>query len=140
MSGARPQLEAMRRRRLKAIHVGRRQLGLDEDAWRGLLERVTGQRSAAGLDLDQLADVIEELRRHGFTARRRELPSAQQRKIAAIWADLHAGGAVKDGSPKALDAFVKRQTGIDSLRWLPPEGCNKVIEALKAWQSRAAAG
>ena len=50
---------------LKAVHASRRQLGLDDDTYRALLERVTGERSAAVLDARQLGRVLTEMRRLG---------------------------------------------------------------------------
>jgi phage gp16-like protein len=87
-----PNLEATRQRRLRCIHVGRKQLGLDEPTYRAMLQRCTGKSSAAELTLDQLADVIEEMRRLGFrTTARQRLPTAQQRKIAVMWAEMTEG-------------------------------------------------
>ena len=50
---------------LRAVHASRRQLGLDDDTYRALLERVTGKRSAADLDAAQLRKVLNEMRRLG---------------------------------------------------------------------------
>lgn len=50
---------------LRAVHASRRQLGLDDDTYRALLERVTGERSAADLDAAQLRRVLHEMRRLG---------------------------------------------------------------------------
>lgn len=50
---------------LRAVHASRRQLGLDDDTYRALLERVTGKRSAADLDAVQLRKVLTEMRRLG---------------------------------------------------------------------------
>jgi len=88
-----------------------------------------------------LEAVVEDMRRKGFKAEpRKSLAMPQQRKIAAMWAELYREGAVKDGSPRALDRFVKRVAGVDSVRFLVPGDANKVIEALKAWQGRIGQG
>jgi len=49
---------------------------------------------------------------------------------------MYREGIVKNGTAKALDAFVKRQAGVEALEWLTPEGANKGIEALKSWRAR----
>lgn len=54
-----------RKRDLAAIHAGAKQLNLDEDTRRDLIERITGQRSAGALDDAGRAQVLQELRRLG---------------------------------------------------------------------------
>jgi len=136
-----PRQEALRKLRIRLIHTGKKALGLDDDAYRAMLLRLTGQSSSKELDLEALEAVVEEMRRKGFKAEpRKSLAMPQQRKIAAMWAELYREGAVKDGSPRALDRFVKRVAGVDSVRFLVPGDANKVIEALKAWQGRIGQG
>jgi len=137
MTALNPNLEAVRKRQLGAIHIGKKKLGLDDDSYRAMLQRLTGKRSAAALGVEQLAAVIEEMRRLGFsTTRRRPPANGQARLIAVLWAEMYREGIVKNGTAKALDAFVKRQAGVEALEWLTPEGANKVIEALKSWRAR----
>lgn len=65
---ARPQVIVAgdkRRRDLAAIHAGAKQLNMDEDTRRDLIERITGQRSAGDLDDAGRARVIEEMKRLG---------------------------------------------------------------------------
>jgi phage gp16-like protein len=132
-----PKQAALRARRIKLVHTAKRALGLDDDAYRDLLAREAGARSAADLDLDQLGAVVEALRKAGFKATRRTLREPQHRLIAALWRELHEAGAVADGSAGALSAFVRRQTGIERLEWLPAAEAGKVVEALKAWLARS---
>lgn len=54
-----------RKRDLAAIHAGAKQLNLDEDTRRDLIERITGQRSASDLDDAGRAAVLKEMRRLG---------------------------------------------------------------------------
>lgn len=130
-----------RRRELGLIHTGRGQLGMGEPEYRLMLQRVTGKSSAAELTAAERHLVIDELRRLGFKApRRRPLAEPQQRMIRGLWIDLAKREALRDRSDRALDAFVKRQSGVDRLEWLDVPGCAKVIEALKAWLARAASG
>lgn len=131
--------QRLRKSRIRLIHTAKRELGLDDDAYRDLLARETGQRSAKDLDLDQLGAVVEALRRAGFRAKPRvsTLKEPQHRLVAALWRELHQAGAVADGSARALSAFVRRQTGIERLEWLPSAEAAKVVEALKAWRARS---
>lgn len=57
-----------RARQLARIHMGRKALGLDEETYRALLQRVTGKRSSAEMSADERNAVIVELTRLGFRA------------------------------------------------------------------------
>lgn len=63
-----------RRRDLAAIHAGAKQLNMDEDTRRDLIERVTGFRSAGQLDDAGRAAVLQELRRLGAGSKGRNYP------------------------------------------------------------------
>src|SRR3546814_5673177 len=57
-------------------------------------------------------------------------------KIRALWWSLYWLGAIEDPKDRPLDAFVKRQTGMSSLRFLDHRKAASVIEALKSWAAR----
>lgn len=127
---------------LAAVHLARKQLGLDEAAYRDVVRRVTGVDSAGAAEPAKLRALIEEFRRLGFrTVDRRVSPKPHVRKIHALWADLRPHLTRGDGvhSDAALRAFVRRQTGVASPEWLDGPQANKVIEGLKAWLTRARA-
>lgn len=136
----------MRRARLAKIHIARKQMAMEEDSYRALLHRITGQDTAAALDIVQLDAVLAEFRRLGFHggAPRRWRPAAQKphvRKVFALWHALKP--FLHDDSDAALRAFVRRQTrsdlhpdGVSDPGWLAPEEANKVTEGLKAWLKR----
>lgn len=127
---------------LAAIHTGKKALGLDDDTYRAMLARITGKQSAAVLSEKEREKVIEEMRRQGF---RKALKPSQKvlegrfaKKLQALWISAYNLGLISDRRDKALLAFVKRQTGIDHTRFLHnADDAFKVIEALKAWLSRA---
>lgn len=126
---------------LAAIHVGKKQLGLDDETYRGLLERVTGKRSAAELSETERTAVVAEMRRQGFTPAskppRKGLDGPYAAKLQALWIAGWNLGVVRDRRDKALIAFVERQTKISHTRFLRfPEDAAKVIEALKGWLAR----
>jgi phage gp16-like protein len=55
---------------LRAIHGARRRIGLDEDTYRDVLERVTGKRSLRAMNEAERRAVLDELNanRLGATA------------------------------------------------------------------------
>lgn len=137
-----------RRDMLAKVHIAKKDLGLDDDAYRDLLERVTGKRSAGELGEAELDAVLRTCRDElGWTHRRRRqprragrrpvAPGPLQAKARALWLTLYHLGEVESPEEASLDRFVRRQTGLESLRFLPPEKAHAVIEALKAWGERA---
>ncbi|MBZ0164588.1 MAG: regulatory protein GemA [Notoacmeibacter sp.] len=128
---------------LRAIHVGCRQLGLDEDMRRGLYVRVTGKASAKDMSEAEQRKVVEELRRQGFKqaskGSRKALEGKFAKKLQALWIGAWNLGLVRNRDDAALLAFVKRQTGLDHTRFLHhAQDARAAIEALKAWMARGA--
>lgn len=128
---------------LAAIHVARKQLGLDDDVARDLYQRVTGKRSLRDCSTDEHQRIVEELRRQGFskTAKgsRKRLEGRFAAKLQALWIAAFNLGIARNRDDAALIAFVKRQTGIDHVRFVRDAGdASKAIEALKAWMAREA--
>ncbi|MGE6160605.1 gp16 family protein [Aeromonas salmonicida] len=146
------QLDA--KRLLTLVQVGRRELSLDEEDYRALLESVTGARSAKGLKAAQLEDVVKAMKGLGFkvkggTTSRRSPPSSahvqapEVRKVRAIWITMYNDGFVRDGSDDALGSYIKRMTansnggaGINRAEWLTSAQAERVLEALKKWHIR----
>ena len=55
------------KKKRQAIHVQRRQLGMEDDAYRALLQRVAGVKSSADLMTQEAADaVLDEMKRFGI--------------------------------------------------------------------------
>ncbi|MEQ8747331.1 regulatory protein GemA [Pyruvatibacter sp.] len=130
---------------IRKIHVGKRELGLDDDTYRDLVERVTGKRSAADCDVNQLTLVVDEMKARGFHVKQmgqhkgqRKGP-AQLAKMRALWITAWCLRIVRDRRDSALLAFTVRQTGrpVGALHWVTPDDANKVIEALKDMCTRA---
>ena len=117
------------------IALGRKQLCLDEETYRAMLEEVIGVQSISGgkVTEKQLARVIDHLASKGavFTsgsggkpykakaAQRRsdfyEIPdgplAAQKRKICALWQALGY-------DMTSLDTRTRRQCGVEAFRWV----------------------
>lgn len=139
-----------RRALLAKVHLGAKQLGLDDDTRRDLLARVTGHRSSGDCRDDQLVAVIKEYRRLGWTPHAvagRAAPSPTRRvkaaahpvavKARALWISLHQLGVVRDPSERALEAFAARQLKVDRLVWADQSQGYRLIEGLKAMAERA---
>lgn len=124
---------------LAAIHVARKQLGLDDDTARDLYARVTGKRSLRDMSAGEQDRVVQELRRQGFKTAKKGLEGPFAKKLQALWIAAWNLGVVEDNSDAALLAFVKRQTNIDHTRFLlDAEDAAKAVDAIKGWVSRVA--
>ena len=150
---------------LAKVHIARKELALDDDSYRAILKRITGQTSSAGLPDRQLDAVLTEFKRLGWTPKKggadKHRPAsakAHVNKIFAVWADMcakgiptianRAGGSAADQDDQrakraALVAFVQRMTkserrpeGLADPEWLSVEEATKITEGLKAWRDR----
>ena len=139
---------------IKAIHVLKGKLRLSDDDYRALLIQLTGHSSSKAMTQAQRRTVREHLQRLAArmgieqpATRQRPLPDAQfakakaaasprERKVWALWHQLHRDGLVDNPSAAALNAWVKRQVGVDALRFCTGPQLDTLIEALKAWGER----
>lgn len=142
---------------IQLIHVAKRELGLDDTAYREAIASVAKGKSSCAQLLDrELEALLASFKSAGFKRRtnphqkRRLSPpseapvkTAEIRKIRAIWIAMHGHEFVNDGSETALNAYIKRMTarlndgvGVDEVGWLNDWMAAKVLEALKAWHRR----
>ena len=139
---------------IKAIHVLKGKLRLSDDNYRALLIQLTGHSSSKAMTQPQRRTVREHLQRLAArmgieqpATRQRPLADAQfaqakaaasprERKVWALWHQLHRDGLVDNPSAAALNAWVKRQVGVDALRFCTGPQLDTLIEALKAWGDR----
>jgi hypothetical protein len=124
---------------MKAIYALARDLQIDEDDRRDLYQRVTGKRSLSDMSAEQQLQVASELRRllDRPGTGRVQLTGPYAKKLQALWIAGWNLGLVRNREDSALIAFVKRQTGIDHVRFLrDPFQATKAVEALKDWLRR----
>ncbi|MDP3322382.1 MAG: regulatory protein GemA [Hydrogenophaga sp.] len=151
-----------RARLIRLVHVGRRELNLDDAAYRTILQAQGGAASSAAMSVGQLQRVVDYMKRQGFKvatkaksaqpvrvfqkSRRVGLTWAageavklasdpESRKARALWLMLHDVGAVRDPSEAALLAYAQRQAGVERLEWV--QDMKRIIEPLKAWALRS---
>jgi len=144
----------------KMIHVGCKQLGLDEDDRRGLQMVATGKASMSDMSDADLRKVIEALKKRGFEpfgnsyfkggrkpaqGRAKPLaPRADLRFIHVLWKQLGEAGALKKPGRAGLNAFIRSSfegkwqsvpIDVDALR--EAGQIDDVVQALKAMCRRA---
>ena len=131
-----------RNRLIKLIQVARRDLGLDEPNYRGILFAQGGNDSLAAMSIDGMQKVLDYLKGQGFKVRstktdRKQATGLDASKVRALWLFLHELGAVRDPSEAALTAYVKRMVKVDDVQWMRSgRRVETVIESLKKWAMR----
>lgn len=140
---SRPEAER-RRKQLAAIHAAKRTLGLDNETYRDLLERVSATvgpavRSAGHLNAGQIHAVLEELKRlgglkpspktKGKPANFEQLPEMIT-KVEALLADMKLPWSY-------ADAIAMRQFRIQRVAWCRKEDqLRSIIAALHVEQEK----
>jgi hypothetical protein len=117
---------------LAKIHIAKKELGLDDTTYRGVLWDRYHVESAAELTNMEAADLLELFREKGW----RPASFGQRGLINALWRRLEAVGAVHHPGEQALTAFVEHATGKDDLRCLTVHEASRLIEMLKKWLER----
>ncbi len=128
--------ESLRTREIRRIQTGKRTLGLDDDTYRDLLERLTGKRSAADLTAVQRRVVIDELYRIGFRPKNHRKPVTPPadrakliNKIEALLADAQRPWAYVDG-------MARKMFGLDAISFCDADQLRRVVAALTYDQKR----
>jgi hypothetical protein len=124
---------------IKLIKTGQRFMRWDDDTYRGWLEKHAGHRSCTECSDAQLAHLVDKLRALGFApppAPRAKGGSGpghptqdQWRKVEVLAKRLDFTGLDDPG----LATFCRRQTKVDSPRFLNSRGISKFIFALEKW-------
>ena len=137
---------------IAAIHVIKSKLQLTDADYRALLQSLTKKTSTKDMTDKERQAVRDHLQNLGermgvVKPGRRRAPartfaqakaeaSPRERKVWALWHQLHRDGLVHDTSPKALNAWVARTVHVSALAFANAAQLDTCIEALKAWQQR----
>lgn len=141
---------------LAAIHVLKAQLQMADADYRALLVQLTGKDSAKLLTerqrealrqhlqgLAERAGVAKPTRARPYTAQRfadkKAATPAKERKVWALWHQLHRDGKISDSSAHALNAWVYRTVQVNALAWCTDAQLGTLIESLKRWVKRGTA-
>ncbi|HFD4079506.1 TPA: gp16 family protein [Vibrio parahaemolyticus] len=145
-----------RNRLIQIIHVAKRELALEDDVYRLLLESETGKTSCSKMNIKELEQVLSALETKGF---KRTLPNGKtpfKRRLSpksgkskntiidkcrAVWISMAIHGFVRDRSESALDKYTQRilknqKDKVDCIAWCDEDQATQVLEALKRWHCR----
>ena len=126
-----------RRAMIAKIKIAQKELAMEDDAYRGLLTRVTGKTSAAALEKRELEAVLREMQRLGWQAgnpqgtppRFASEKSRTTAKIGAMLKELGLSWNYAHGMAKAM--FARER-----VEWLNSEELHKLMQALAVYQRR----
>lgn len=132
----------------RLVHVGCRELGIDQETRRDLQLVVCGKSSMSDMDEAELKGLVGALKERGFKVRRNgRRPAAKRADVRfchVMWRLLHEAGEARVAGPKGLNAFIRSRfekswghvpIDIDTMtEW---REINDVVEALKDWCMRA---
>lgn len=128
---------------IQLIHVGKNQLGLDDDLYREVLESCTGKTSSKLLNIAQLEAVLDRMKKLGFQVESKDkagvknlADDAQSKLIRHLWLQLHEAGQVRNRDEKALAKFVENKVGVSALQFLSTKNADMIITHLRQWCKR----
>jgi len=124
-----------RQKELAKIHIGRKELGLDEGTYREMLQNIAGVSSARDLDKPGRLAVLDHMKACGFKQAHRSarasgmhVSAANDRnvflcKIEATLSELRLPWSYADG-------VARRMFKVDRVRWLKPPDLQKLMVSL----------
>ncbi|WP_165681081.1 gp16 family protein [Metapseudomonas otitidis] len=121
---------------LTLIQIGRRQLDMDDDAYRAMLMRTAGVESSKALTPRQIGRVLAELERLGFkstspkkaAAGRQTAEPAPER--AALIGKINAQLAEAERTIAYADGIARRMFQVERVEWCDPDQLRRLVAAL----------
>lgn len=132
-----------RNRDLQLIHIAKKDLGMDDDAYRSIILGISNQRvrSAADLTGPERAALLKHLKACGFRPKQ-PIPkdvfpdTPEWLKVWSLWQQLADAGLVRDRRGAALAKYVTHQVKVAAMAWVTPQQLHGLIEQLKQWLAR----
>lgn len=119
---------------IRLIHVGKTKMGLSDLDYRHLLYSTTGKSSSLAMNIAELEAVLKAIKGLGFEVKTmpvkpEDVGRASFEQINYIKGLWELSSRVK--TEAALNAFVKKITGVPFLGWLDKRDAQKVILAVR---------
>lgn len=139
--------DKLRRADLARIHQLKAALSWDDDLYRDIMAtRCNGVRSAAQLDPQSRRAFLDHLQschqrntgKPSDTKREHKPLSPVGKKLWSLWMQAADKGRVQQRTMAALNAWLKRQTGIEAIEWIHvnDKQAELAIESLKKLLTR----
>ena len=143
-----PDPDHYRNAELAKIHVAKKQLNLDDDTYRAILDRITGQTSAADLTARQRDALLKEFVRLGFRAPAHRQPNPATARPTTIpgWGKdrliAKIGALLCDVTPPRpwayADGMARHMFRVESIRFCNETQLHKIVAALEYDKKRRA--
>ena len=129
---------------LAKIHIAKKELCLDEETYRGLLENMFRVASSKFLSNNQALKLIREFREKGWVPKtkpkkyddkkgdRYSATPGQKRLVEVLWHNIYRG----NDETKHLRQFLFNHFKVSDIRFLDKDKAHMAIEALKSMQKR----
>lgn len=135
---------------LAKIHIAKKQMNMEETAYRAMLVRVGDADSCADMDNAQLDAVLDEMETKGFKVSSSKSKKFYKksnkpivRKIFALWWELDRLGALAKPGREGLIPYIIKKTisdekpnGVEVPDFLTTAEANIIIMALQSWIKR----
>jgi hypothetical protein len=120
-------------RLMTAIRAACKRQAIDDDMRKEIQASLIGKASMSDMSLAELGRLLDHFNKgwKGPMGHRAHIG-----KIKALWWSLYWLGAIDEPGDRAISAFVERQTGVSTLKFLDHRKAHSVIEALKGWLGR----
>lgn len=130
----------------KRIHMLKSKLGMSEELYRDMLHAQAQVNSSNNLDYYQAADIIAHMEKNaaelkiGLSPKTKKYDNlkrsnayptpAQLRYIEGLWNEKSRASA--EMKAEALDKFIKRICGVDSIKFLKKKQVQPLLNAIKS--------
>jgi phage gp16-like protein len=122
------------------IHIARQQLGLDDEAYRAVLARITGQRSSKDLNATQAGRLLQEFERLGWKPKPGGKAKGKPHNFKTLPGEIEVIQAqlTNMGLPWSYaDAIAKQMFRVQRVSWLrKPEQLQAILAALHVEQEK----
>ena len=120
----------LRNRELAAIHCAKRDLGLDDETYRLMLEQVAGVLSSRELDEAGRRKVLDHLRTKGAPKSKAHPGKPHNFDIKPELAKIEALLAEAKREWAYADGIARNMFGVERCAWLTPDQLRAVLTAL----------
>jgi phage gp16-like protein len=118
---------------LRLIHIAKKQLHLEDDEYRAILQDVTGSQSAGDLNVEQRQALLDRFKKIGFKVQSKGAGRVKPKggkDRALLISKIEAQLAEAKRPWSYTDSMAKRMFKIDRIDFCEPEHLEKIIAAL----------
>lgn len=125
------------------LHVAKNQLSIDDDTYRTILVKLTGEVTSKDIDRAGFETVMGYFEYLGFRPMDSKAPRygnrtgfasfAQIELIRELWREIHRASATDD---EALAGWLLKYHKVSAMRFVTASMAQKIITALKHWKAR----